>query len=85
MAAIIVLSAWREQRSSSVELEGTRVEARLPGRQGKLLFAYLVLTRDRAVSRSELVGSVWPGELPRDPSDAFAALLSKLRTALGQP
>ena len=66
-----------------VELEGTRVEARLPGRQGKLLFAYLVLTRDRAVSRSELVGSVWPGELPRDPSDAFAALLSKLLTALG--
>jgi SARP family transcriptional regulator, regulator of embCAB operon len=66
-----------------VELEGERIEARLPGRQGRLLFAHLALNRDRAVGRSELVEAVWPGELPRDPSDALAALLSKLRTALG--
>lgn len=64
------------------ELEGERVEARLPGRQGRLLFAYLVLNRDRAVTRSELVEAVWPGELPRDPSDALAALLSKMRAVL---
>lgn len=66
-----------------VELDGERVESRLPGRQGRLLFAYLVLNRDRAVSRRELVESVWPGELPRDPADALAALLSKLRAVLG--
>jgi DNA-binding SARP family transcriptional activator len=48
-----------------------------------MLFAYLVLNRDRPVPRSELVEAVWPGELPRSPADALAALLSKLRTALG--
>ena len=66
-----------------VELGGRRLESLLPGRQGRLLLAYLVLNRDRAVGRSELVESVWPGELPRDPGDALAALLSKVRTALG--
>ncbi len=37
----------------SVELEGARPE--LPGRQGRLLFAYLVLQRGRPVRRDELV------------------------------
>lgn len=64
------------------ELEGERIEARLPGRQGRLLFAYLVLNRDRAVNRSELVDALWPLELPQDPFDALAALLSKVRTGL---
>jgi DNA-binding SARP family transcriptional activator len=64
------------------ELAGERVEARLPGRQGRLLFAYLVLNRDRAVSRGELVDAVWPGELPQKPSEALAALLSKVRAGL---
>ncbi|HEY7397494.1 MAG TPA: BTAD domain-containing putative transcriptional regulator [Gaiellaceae bacterium] len=66
-----------------VELDGDRVEARLPGRQGRLLFAYLALNRQRTVTRSELVEAVWPGELPRDPADAIAAVLSKVRSALG--
>jgi SARP family transcriptional regulator, regulator of embCAB operon len=64
------------------EFEGDRVEARLPGRQGRLLFAYLVLNRDRTVGRSELVEAVWPGELPHDPADALAAVLSKVRAGL---
>jgi SARP family transcriptional regulator, regulator of embCAB operon len=66
-----------------VELGGERREARLPGRQGRLLLAYLVLSRDRVATRAELVDALWPGQLPRDPLDALAALLSKLRTALG--
>lgn len=66
-----------------VELEGRRVEQALPGRQGRLLFAYLVLNRDRPVDRGELVEAVWSAEPPRDPADALAALLSKVRTALG--
>ena len=65
-----------------VELEGRRVEPALPGRQGRLLFAYLVLNRDRPVGREELVDAVWSQEPPRDPADALAALLSKVRTAL---
>jgi SARP family transcriptional regulator, regulator of embCAB operon len=78
MAAVIQLCG-----RFAVELDAEQVERRLPGRQGRLLFAYLVLNRDRTVSRSELINAVWPGELPRDPSDALAALLSKLRTVVG--
>ncbi|HEX6762829.1 MAG TPA: BTAD domain-containing putative transcriptional regulator [Gaiellaceae bacterium] len=66
-----------------VALDGDRIEGRLPGRQGRLLFAYLALHRQRTVTRSELVEAVWPGELPRAPSDAIAAVLSKVRSALG--
>jgi DNA-binding SARP family transcriptional activator len=65
-----------------VELEGRRIEQALPGRQGRLLFAYLVLNRDRPVGRSELVDAIWSQEPPRDPADALAALLSKVRTTL---
>jgi DNA-binding SARP family transcriptional activator len=45
--------------------------------------AFLALNRDRVVSRSELVDALWPRERPRDPADALAALLSKVRAALG--
>src|SRR5260370_5309452 len=65
------------------EIEGRRVEQARPGRQGRLLFAFLVLNRDRPVSRGELVDAVWSQEPPRDPADALAALLSKVRNALG--
>jgi SARP family transcriptional regulator, regulator of embCAB operon len=65
-----------------VEIEGQRVEQVLPGRQGRLLFAYLVLNRDRPIGRGELIDAVWSQEPPRDPADALAALLSKVRTAL---
>lgn len=67
-----------------VELEGRRVESTLPGRQGRLLFAYMALNRDRPVARGELIEAVWPREPPRDPADALAALLSKVRAALGE-
>lgn len=66
-----------------VELEGQRVETRIPGRQGRLLVAYLALNRDQPVTRSELVGVVWARTLPNDPADALAAVLSKVRAALG--
>jgi DNA-binding SARP family transcriptional activator len=66
-----------------VDLAGRRVDAALPGRQGRLLFAYLALNRDRVVERGELVDAVWFREPPRDPPEALAALLSKVRAALG--
>ncbi len=65
----------------SVELEGERVE--LPGRQGRLLVAYLVLHRDRPVRRDELVEALWPdGDAPGG-SEALAPPLSRVRRALG--
>ena len=41
-----------------VELDGERIESSLPGRQGRLLFAYLARNRDRPVRRNELVDAL---------------------------
>ena len=66
-----------------VEWRGERRDAELPGRQGRLLLAYLVLNRTRAVSRDALVESLWSRGAPRAAETALAALLSKLRKLLG--
>jgi len=57
------------------EVDGERVEAKLPGRQGRILFGYLVVHRHRAAGRDELVAAVWPDG--RD--GGLSPLLSKLR------
>jgi SARP family transcriptional regulator, regulator of embCAB operon len=58
-----------------VELDGARIEDGLPGRQGRLLFSFLVVNRDRSLARDELVAALWP-----DGHDGgLAPLLSKLR------
>jgi DNA-binding SARP family transcriptional activator len=67
----------------AVVWNGTRVEDRLPSRQGRLLFAYLVTRRLRPVRRSDLVDAVWCDERPASAESALAALLSKLRGVLG--
>jgi SARP family transcriptional regulator, regulator of embCAB operon len=66
-----------------IERDGERFEGRLPGRQGRLLFAYLVLNRHRLASREELVEAIWPRELPPTAETALNALISKLRRTLG--
>src|SRR5690349_11689695 len=66
-----------------VELRGRRVEQRFPSRQGRMLFAYLVLQRPRAVGRHELIESIWAGDLPANCASALTVLLSKLRAAVG--
>ena len=40
------------------------MERGLPGRQGRLLFAYLVLNRDRGCPRDELIDVLWPEDPP---------------------
>lgn len=58
---------------------GERVDGRLPGRQGRLLFAHLVLGRRTVATREALVDLLW-GEAPPEAADAaLSALLSKLR------
>jgi len=66
-----------------VELRGSRVEQRLPSRQGRTLFAYLVLQRPRSVGRDELTEAIWAGAAPRNRASALTVLLSKLRAAVG--
>src|SRR3954466_8169940 len=66
-----------------VELPAPRVEQHFPGRQGCVLFAYLVLQRPRAVGRHELIEAIWAGEQPANRASALTVLLSKLRAAVG--
>jgi SARP family transcriptional regulator, regulator of embCAB operon len=66
-----------------LEVDGARVEGRLPGRLGRALLAFLVLNRRRAVTRDELMGALWPASVPRDPAATLSTLLSGVRRALG--
>ncbi len=66
-----------------VERDGRALGAALPGRQGRLLFAYLLLNRDRDCGRPELIDLLWPEQPPAAADTALSALLSKLRKALG--
>src|ERR1700753_892196 len=63
-------------------MSGAARELALRGRQGRLLFAFLVLHRGRPVSRDALVEALW-GEDGLPPSDgALAPVLSRLRRAI---
>ncbi|MDA0179201.1 AAA family ATPase [Solirubrobacter phytolaccae] len=63
-----------------VELAGEQRELR--GRQGRLAFAYLVLHRDRAVRRDELIDALWAHEGAPPSDTALAPVLSRLRRAI---
>jgi SARP family transcriptional regulator, regulator of embCAB operon len=65
------------------EFDGRRIDRKLPSRQGRLLFAYLALNREREVSRDELVEALWPYAIPAAAPSALSVLLSKLRAAAG--
>ncbi len=65
--------------------DGEQLEGKLPGRQGRLIFAYLLLNRSRPVRRDELVEALWADEgLPTGGESLLAPPLSRLRKALGQ-
>jgi SARP family transcriptional regulator, regulator of embCAB operon len=66
-----------------VEVDGSRIEDRLPGRRGRVLFAYLVLNRGRPLSRDELLMAGWGADAPMTAGNALSVLLSKLRHGLG--
>ena len=66
-----------------IERRGQRLERQLPGRQGRLLFTYLVVHRHRQVDRHELAEALWPGRDPTPGEAGLNPLLSKLRRTLG--
>lgn len=69
----------------SVRWDGEQLERDLPGRQGRLIFAYLTLNRARPVRRDELVDALWADEgLPSGGESLLAPPLSRLRKALGE-
>jgi SARP family transcriptional regulator, regulator of embCAB operon len=59
-------------------------ERDLPGRQGRVAMAMLVLERQRPVTRDELAEELWPAEPPPSWEKAVMALISKLRAVLRQ-
>ena len=67
----------------TVELEGRRVEDALPGAKGRLLFAYLVLNRDRRMTRDELLMAVYGDDASPEQHPSLSVLLSKLRSVIG--
>lgn len=66
-----------------LELSGRRIDPKLPSRQGRLLFAYLALNRERALTRDELIDALWPYATPAAAPSALTVLVSKIRAALG--
>lgn len=65
----------------TVEHGGNHLEqSQLPGRQGRLALAYLVLHRTRPVPRDELIDALWPDQPPRSADAALNAVVSKLRS-----
>jgi len=65
------------------DIDGSRAEDTLPGRLGRVLFAYLVLNRARPVPRDALLMAVWGEDAPAETGNALSVLLSKLRHGLG--
>jgi SARP family transcriptional regulator, regulator of embCAB operon len=67
----------------AVERDSQRLEGRLPGRQGRLLFTYLVVNRHRQVPRDELAEALWREPDPAAFDARLNPLLSKLRRVFG--
>jgi len=68
----------------TVEIAGRRLEGKLPGRQGRLLFAYLAANRIRPIERGELIEVLWPDQPPPTTAEAtLTGVLSRLRHVLG--
>jgi SARP family transcriptional regulator, regulator of embCAB operon len=67
----------------AIERDGERLDALLPGRQGRLLFTYLVVNRHRNLPRDELAEALWREPDPAAVDARLNPLLSKLRRVFG--
>jgi DNA-binding SARP family transcriptional activator len=65
------------------DIDGCRVEDTLPGRIGRVLFAYFVLNRGRPLPRDQLLMAGWGEDAPPEAKNALSVQLSKLRHSLG--
>src|ERR1700757_5079086 len=63
----------------AVETDHARRETELPGRQGRLLLAFLAIHRHEPVSLELLTDALWDQARPPAALSALHALLSKLR------
>src|SRR3981081_3262359 len=58
---------------------GVGDEERFPGRQGRLVFAYLATQAGRPIPRGELAEALWSGTPPVTWEKALTVIVSKLR------
>lgn len=65
------------------EIGGVDIAGALPARQGRALFAFLVVNRHRPVGRHELIGVLWPDAPPDAPEAGLSTVLARMRRALG--
>jgi peptide/nickel transport system substrate-binding protein len=69
----------------SISTDGVLIdEERFPGRQGRLVFAYLVSEHGRPVTRDELAEALWGETPPATWEKALGGIASKLRALLGE-
>jgi DNA-binding SARP family transcriptional activator/streptogramin lyase len=69
----------------SIEGGGVVVgEPRFPGRQGRLVFAYLLAAEGKPVPKDELAEALWGDESPARWEKALSVLVSKLRALLNE-
>lgn len=67
----------------AIERDSQRLDGLLPGRQGRLLFTYLVVNRHRHLPRDELAEALWREPDPAAVDARLNPLLSKLRRVFG--
>jgi DNA-binding SARP family transcriptional activator len=67
-----------------VEVGGRDLTAVLPGGQGRALFVFLVLHRDRLTTRHELIDALWPTNPPNAPMAGLSSVLARVRNAVGR-
>src|SRR6185437_1436971 len=65
----------------AIVIDGRQVESRLPGRQGRLLVAYLATYRAQPVERTVVLDVLWPDD-GAGAAGALTVLLSKARALL---
>ena len=84
MASTVWLKVFLTGRVA-VETNGAVIdEAQLGGRQGRLLFAYLVAERSRPVSTDELADAIWGESPPATWEKALTVIASKLRSLVAE-
>ena len=68
----------------AVEADGVLAldERSLPGRQGRLAFAYLVIHNQHPVPRADLIDVLWGDAPPQEVDVTLSAVLSRLRSLL---
>lgn len=64
-----------------VEIDGRSITP--PGRQGRMLLAYQIANRSRALRRDELLEVLWESKPPANPEAGLNTVISRLRRELG--